>query len=128
MKKSLHGIVMLLAIAAATCIGAARASAGCCPNYSVDIQPSVPAGCFPLSVATQWSSTMAGSNSFTGPGVYTVPVPGPYACWGALTDLTIDGTKVTLMGVCPQTVALACGNVQLCVTANAGGCVTITIS
>jgi hypothetical protein len=133
MKKNIsRGVVRALALSLATammiCTAALTARAACCLTYDVEILASVPAGCFPMGVATSWGGGLAGGGLYPGPGVYTEPVPVGWPCWGNFQSIRINGVLVNPTGPCPQPVVLPCGTVNICLSPGPGGCLKFTIS
>jgi hypothetical protein len=132
MKNISHGILralmLALAIAAITCVmPAGEARATCCPVYYVDLQPSFPLSCRPVTVTVNFSSGLVGSNTYTLNGLYTETCPAGTPCWGSFTGLTINGTLITTTWVCPLPVTLACGSFMLCMGPGPNGCMQFTI-
>jgi len=117
-------------VAMAVCIaGAHSASAQCCPGYSTHAKPSVPAGCFPLTITTVWSNGITGVSTHAAPGAINIPAPVPPGCWlYPIVGLMVNGVGVPPppLGACVA-VALPCGVVMVCVQLSPAGCPIIVV-
>ena len=129
-----RALLMTLASAFIILLSASDRAAAqpCCPTYTMIINPSVPAGCFPLSVTTHWGGgAVIYPTTYGGPGTYTETAPPPMGCWPQpLYKMYINGQTFFFNAAPPLCVtqAIACGTLTVCYTLDPFGCPVITIS
>ncbi len=121
-------ICATLLVAVAAVATPKEATAQCCTRYSVLVQNTIPAACFPLKVTTAWSSLLLHTTGHTAPGLVTEIAPTPPGCWGTLVGLSINGVAVP-PPFTGQTVDLGGGcKVSVGILSDAvNGCITIVL-